>query len=438
MADNLKESEFQGPAPHSLHEFNTALLLAHLREAGARAGGAAPPGPPPPPAADSQEAQAAVNWDRFDRHLLLAEQNAHIGAHPPRTRYKGLKRAVARLVARCVLAVSRMIVNPQRQFNVSVVDALRDTQQSVRDLERGCRQFEQRVAEQDRAAAERLDGLKRALGSLRVSHLWQERRISLLLEEARRRLPGPFDAEQLQTFTREEDHQLDALYLTFEDQFRGTREDIKERLRVYLPLLREAGVGGKGMPIVDVGCGRGEWLELLRDEGLLAEGVDCNRVLLQQCKERGLKVTEGDALSHLRQLQDGSLGAVTGFHIIEHLPFAVLLKLLDETVRVLKPGGLALFETPNPENLLVGSCYFYADPTHRNPIFPPTIQFLAEQRGLVDVRIVPLPDHAWTRERLELLPEDHPLAASLNPVLQLVKSRFYCGADFAVVGRKAK
>src|SRR5207248_2833536 len=162
-----------------------------------------------------------------------------------------------------------------------------------------------------------------------------------------------------------------------------------------------------------------EWLELLRDEGLVAEGVDCNRVLLEQCRERGLRVSEGDVIAHLRARPDASLGAVTGFHIIEHLPFPVLVKLLDETVRVLKPGGIAVFETPNPENVLVGSYYFYADPTHRNPIFPPTAQFLAEQRGLSDVRVLTLADHLWTRDTVEPLPADHPLAAALNPVLNL-------------------
>jgi SAM-dependent methyltransferase len=456
----------QEPDNRPLHDYHAALLLAHLREVGARQGGAAPdpslpnrsplmaeltngsPAVALPPVEDSGAHQVA-NWDRFQRHLLQAEQNAHIGTHLPRTRYGGFKKRLARLVARAVFWVGRIIINPQRQFNVSVLDTLRDVQNSIKELERAQQGFtrplemryqrlEGLFGQQDRAVTERLDALKKVLGNLKVSFLWQERRISLLLEEARRRLPGPMDADQVRTFVTEEDHQLDALYLTFEDQFRGSRADIKEKLKVYLPLLREAGAGTEAMPVLDVGCGRGEWLELLKEEGLVAEGVDLNRVLLQQCRERGLRVTEGDVIAHLRDLRDNTLGAVSGFHIIEHLPFPVLIKLFDETVRVLKPGGLAIFETPNPENVLVGSCYFYADPTHRNPIFPPTIEFLAEQRGLVDVRIVPLPDHSWTREKLELLPPEHPMAETLNPVLELVKARFHCGADFAVVGRKAK
>ena len=95
----------------------------------------------------------------------------------------------------------------------------------------------------------------------------QERRITILLEEARKRLPEPFSQEQLQVMTDEENRPLEALYVSFEDQFRGTREDIKERCRVYLPLMKESGLGTDAMPILDLGCGRGEWLELLRENG---------------------------------------------------------------------------------------------------------------------------------------------------------------------------
>ena len=104
----------------------------------------------------------------------------------------------------------------------------------------------------------------------------------------------------------------------------------------------------------------------------------------------GLEIAEEDALSYLRNIPDMAVGAVTGFHIIEHLPFDVLLALLDETHRVLKPGGLAIFETPNPQNVMVGSCSFYLDPTHRNPIPAGLMQFVMEMQGFTAVEVVPL------------------------------------------------
>ncbi len=252
----------------------------------------------------------------------------------------------------------------------------------------------------------------------------QERRITMLLEEARKRLPEPFTAEPLQVMRSESEHSLDALYVSFEDQFRGTREDIKARCRVYLPLLKEAGLGTGERPILDLGCGRGEWLEVLQEEGLQARGLDLNAVLVEECRERGFEVIEGDLIAYLHTLPDASVGMVTGFHIIEHLPFDVLIALLDEAVRVLQPGGLAIFETPNPQNVLVGSCNFYLDPTHRHPLPSQMMQFLAEARGLCNVEILYLhpPEHGQLRESTE--------------VAQRFNEYFYGPMDYAIVGRR--
>lgn len=120
------------------------------------------------------------------------------------------------------------------------------------------------------------------------------------------------------------------MYVTFEDKFRGTREEIKERLTVYLPMLEQAGGVTEQRPLLDIGSGRGEWLELLKDNGLTARGVDLNETLARQCHDRGLEVEINDALQYLRSLPEASLGAITGFHVIEHLPMEVLLELYDE------------------------------------------------------------------------------------------------------------
>lgn len=212
----------------------------------------------------------------------------------------------------------------------------------------------------------------------------QKRLITLFLEEARQRLPEPFNSQQLQTFINEDQHSLDALYVAFEDQFRGSRELIFNRLKVYLPLIDEAKIGTPEAPILDVGCGRGEWLELLSESGYKASGIDISKVMLEQCQARGLEVTEGDVISYLRSLPDASLGAVTGFHMIEHIPLASLIKLFDEAIRVLQSGGIIIFETPNPRNVLVGSGDFYRDPTHLNPIHPDTISYIASLKGFIN------------------------------------------------------
>jgi O-antigen chain-terminating methyltransferase len=218
---------------------------------------------------------------------------------------------------------------------------------------------------------------------------------------------------------------LDAFYVKLEDKFRGTREDIKQRLRIYLPIITQTNIGKQDSAILDVGCGRGEWLELLRESDYIARGLDMNRIMIEQCLGYGMDVVEGDVITYLRSLPDSSLGAVTGFHIIEHLPFEVLTKLLDETVRVLKPGGLAIFETPNPQNVLVASNTFYLDPTHRNPLPSPLIKFLVEARGLCQVTVMNL--HPCT---------DTLLVPGASDLTQRFNEYFYGPRDYAVIGYK--
>jgi ubiquinone/menaquinone biosynthesis C-methylase UbiE len=271
----------------------------------------------------------------------------------------------------------------------------------------------------------RMVGFERAIAQLRTELILQSQRVSVLLLEVRRSLEA-HQTNQVTQITRDLDHSGDAVGAAFADVYRGTRCDIQDRLRTYLPALKAAGAGGPQRPILDIGCGRGEWLELLANEGLEASGVDTNRAMLLQCCERGLKVVECDAVAYLRQVPDCSVGAVTAIHILEHLPFDAVLEVLSETVRVLKPGGLAIFETPNPANLLVGSYSFYTDPTHRNPLPSQTLAFLAEARGLCEIEVLPLhpPD-----ESLRIKDDGSEAVRGLN-------ERFFGPQDYAVIGKR--
>ena len=215
--------------------------------------------------------------------------------------------------------------------------------------------------------------------------------------------------------------EMDELFASFADEFRGSREEVKETLRVYLPLLKSTGIE---RDVLDLGCGRGEWLELLREQGIAARGIDTNRILIEQAHGLGLEVIQQDALSHLRGSPDASLSAVTGFQLIEHLRFEDLLKILSEILRVLRPGGLVIFETPNPKNLVVGACNFYSDPTHARPLFPETIQFILRQLGFTDVRLEYVNAVAGSPFK-----DDVEAARALD-------SWFYSPRDFAVIGRK--
>lgn len=222
-------------------------------------------------------------------------------------------------------------------------------------------------------------------------HVLEEvKKLTALLEQAKWQSPKLLSDEQVSGILNEEDHLLDALYVSFEDNFRGTRESIKERAKTYLPYIERIKAAAGNALVLDLGCGRGEWLELLKENGVTARGIDLNRIMVEQCRRLGFDVAEADALSYLHKQPSQSLAAVTGFHLVEHLALRDLVGLLDESYRVLQPGGMLIFETPNPENIIVGTCNFYMDPTHKNPIPPDTLKFLVEFRGFTKTEIVRL------------------------------------------------
>lgn len=194
-------------------------------------------------------------------------------------------------------------------------------------------------------------------------------------------------------------------YRAFEDRHRGSRETIQERQRAYLPFLRALAAVYPQASVTDVGCGRGEWLELLRNEGLRAQGVDLDEGMLAACRELGLDVRRGDAVAYLQSLADNSQMAVSGFHIAEHLPFGTLRLMVAEALRVLLPGGVLILETPNPENLVVGTAGFYMDPTHERPLPHLLLSFVAEYQGFARVKTMRMQESRLlaTRENLALM-----------------------------------
>lgn len=186
--------------------------------------------------------------------------------------------------------------------------------------------------------------------------------------------------------------EMDEVYLKFENQFRGTKSEIKKRLNGYIPIIENVDIQNNHdhTNVVDVGCGRGEWLELLKENRFVYTGVDLNESMVKSCKELNLNVVEADAISYLSKLEDSSVYVITGFQIVEHIGSENIVRLLKESYRVLKPGGMAIFETPNPENLIIGACNFYFDSTHIRPIPPAQLQFFAESSGFDRVDILRL------------------------------------------------
>jgi len=179
-------------------------------------------------------------------------------------------------------------------------------------------------------------------------------------------------------------------YRAFEEKYRGSRELIKSRQRVYLPFVEPLRSIYSDAKAIDLGCGRGEWLELLKESGFDAQGIDLDDGMLAACRALGLNVATADAVTALKALPDQSQVVVSGFHIAEHIEFSDLQTLVQEALRVLKPAGLLILETPNPENIVVGTTNFYLDPTHHRPIPSQLLSFLPEYYGFSKVKVIGL------------------------------------------------
>jgi len=161
------------------------------------------------------------------------------------------------------------------------------------------------------------------------------------------------------------------------ESLRGSEDEIAHRMEANLPLLKDRA------PILDLGCGRGEWLGLLRERGIRAEGIESDTALVASARRRGFSLRSGDVLAELEKIEDESFGAVTAFHLLEHISPNRVLSLLKEVWRVLKPGGRFMIECPDPENLRVGASLFWLDPTHLRPLHLKTLELYSRSSGFV-------------------------------------------------------
>ena len=381
------------------------------------------------------EAHTMAQFERIANHVNEATHHfAEVGRKQAELNRRQLETIEARLIEwQSTLRVQiESLVNEQgkllqgqnalQQTTVDIYSRLDEINQNAKELseidERHAANLQVLKTELD----QEVEQLSNRLQSAHMNIAQQETRLAFILDDARKTLSQTAPPAQAETWQNEDDHLLDSLYFSLENVLRGTPEEVKEEVKVYLPVLKSAGVTSE---ILDIGCGRGEWLAVLREAGLQARGIDLNRIVLEQCRQQSLDVVESDALSYLAQLPSESLNAVTALHFAEHLPLKTLVRFLDEVGRVLKPGGLIILETPNPENLLVGSCNFYLDPTHHNPIPIPTMELLLEARGF------------RCQETLKL----HPVASAKIDVKDQLTSHLnhflYGPMNYAVVARKA-
>ncbi len=303
--------------------------------------------------------------------LRLAE--AHLTPSvPDGARLSGLKKGILRAL--------RLVWRDQAAFNALTLEGFRRARQEW----------------EGRFASFR-DATERDLAESRRRAAVQDARFAVLEAAPRGAAAAPTALPPAGSATPEP-RLPDAVYSLFEERFRGDPKKIADSQRFYLSFLR----GAPG-PVLDAGCGRGEFLGLLREEGIPASGVESNPVSVRLCRDAGLEVVEGDAVAFLAGARVGSLGGVVAFQVVEHWPAAQMFAFLAAARRALAPGGVLVAETVNTDSLSALRAFFL-DPTHVRPVPPAALAFLAEAAGFSDVQIEyrsPLPPEERLTERSE-------------------------------------
>ena len=211
-------------------------------------------------------------------------------------------------------------------------------------------------------------------------------------------------------------------YFAFESRMRGSVDSIRDRQRLYVDVLRDAA------PVLDVGCGRGELLGLLREAGVEARGIDADSDMVAYARGDGLDVEQADLVEYLQGAADGSLGAIFMGQVVEHLPAPTLVQTFQLAAAKLRPGGVLIAETINPLSPIALRNYF-ADLTHAQPLVPETLELLARQSGFVETEIRFLNEPA---DRLTE-PDDPVIAANVRRLNDLL----FAPLDYALVARTA-
>ncbi len=353
---------------------------------------------------------------------------------PVQTERTGIRGAITLVIKRFVRLLRPLVktllgdlYTRQVRYNEVLLDHLEEHRTRLAHLEAVKREGFDDVARHTDAlfalVDQKLDRYRRE-----SQHLWGRLGGLLAIAEGDAKRPAA-EVQGLEEIWREQG------YLELEDRFRGTRDEIAERMEIYLPYLADRG------EILDLGCGRGESLALLGDRGIPARGIDSSEEMIGECRAQGLEVEQGDLFEVLNDLPEGGLGGVVSLHVIEHLPADSIDRLVRLAWRALRPGGVLVLETPNPLSLVVAARNFWLDPTHRRPIHPETLRLTYELAGFDQVEQIDLRPFADEDRLPELALTDLPadlrhLADEINQLRDKLDRLLYGYQDYAMIGIK--
>jgi SAM-dependent methyltransferase len=349
----------------------------------------------------------------FNRGLVrtrlrsVAERWWPVSAERPLERRPGARGAVLYPVKKVLRRLMRFYVEPfaadQRAFNDAALKLVDELFEEV-DLTFG------RLDRAERELAERREDARR------VAEL--EERLTRVERRRDGAAPATVAAQPAAAALPD--------YFAFEARMRGRSEEIRERQRAYVEDFRDAA------PVLDVGCGRGELVGLLREAGVEARGVDADADMVAFARGEGLPVEQADLLAYLEGLEDGSLGGVFAGQVVEHLPPPALVRLLELAAAKLRPGGLFVAETINPLSPLALR-YYFSDLTHAQPLVPETLELLARQAGFRETKLRYLNPPAERLRDVEL--EDDAAREALAANVRRLNDVLFGPLDYALLAR---
>ncbi len=364
-------------------------------------------------------------------YLFDTLQPPELSSH--RKRLGGLITGLKRAFFRISEPYRQMLLKRQVDFNAEMVRLLNQLVGDYRFRVNTLEQQRLKMTEEQQVQQDRTEALNRRLADLVQEIRAQKIAVEDLLAGLRTVNgaggAGPAvpeaGAERLRAFE----------YLLFENRHRGSEAEIKARQRAYLPYFRESG------SVLDIGCGRGEFLELLKEAGIPAQGAELNPEMVQVAQQKGVEVIQGDGLEYLRKLPDQNLGGIFLSQVIEHLGPENLRELVRTAFLKLAPGGVLLAETVNPQCLTTFSGAFYVDLSHHNPIHPEAARYLWESVGFRQVNILyvsPYPPEMLLKEMVRRDDESYEdeTVRVLNENVRRLNDLLYGYQDYAVVGTK--
>ena len=334
--------------------------------------------------------------------------------------FKGKVKSIAiRAVRKLIRPVLFGIVEDQRRFNKVSVQTMNELYETINRLSNDKDELEEKVNLLEETLHQQGDFIAEVNGE--VQHLKVRERMQYTAAAE-----GKSDNTQVS-----QKNVYDVVdYESFENHFRGTKEEIRAKQEEYLPYIK------KGSSVIDLGSGRGEFLELLKENGFDACGVERYEKFATETANRGLNVVQADAIEYIKQLENESVGTITAFQVAEHLDTVQLLELIITAYEKLEKGGVLIMETPNPRCLSIYTNSFYLDSTHTKPIHPKAMEYYAEVAGFSHVSTLYTKSSRVPYE-LPLIPEGtFDDTQKYNNGISLLSDLIWGSQDYALIAKK--